>query len=123
MTSLPNRLRACDMADLLACTAPGLPSLNHCRPSHTTRSTSSSGASRHSASAITWYTTTPGAGSRRSRWLALPVSASTSSISVRGHTLANTPALIRCATSIRAGRALRARAIVRVHRSFDGRKL
>ena len=53
MTLAPKRLRAGEMADLLACTAPALPPLNHCKASQTTRSTSSSGASRHSASAIT----------------------------------------------------------------------
>jgi hypothetical protein len=50
----------------------------------------------------------------------LPVSASTSWINALGHTLASTPALIRCATSTLAGSALRVLAIVHAHRSLDG---
>jgi hypothetical protein len=53
MTSGPSRVRAWEIADLLAGTATAWPPPSHGSPSHTTRSTSSSGASRHSASAIT----------------------------------------------------------------------
>ena len=43
----------CEIADLLACTALVWPPPSHCKPWQTTRRTSSSGASRHNASAIT----------------------------------------------------------------------
>jgi hypothetical protein len=45
----------------------------------------------------------------------LPVSANTSSINVRGHTLASTPALIKCATSTLDGSVLRVLAITLIH--------
>lgn len=67
--------------------------------------------------------TTAGAGNSRSRWLALPVWLKTSSINARGNTLASTPALIRCATSMRLDKALRVLAIGSIHRSFYGRGL
>ena len=66
ITSGPKRVRAWEIAPLVACTALAWPPPSHCRPSHTTRRTSSRGACRHSASAITQYTTA-GAGSSRSR--------------------------------------------------------
>jgi hypothetical protein len=110
ITSDPSRVRACEIADLLACTAPARPSPSRCKPSQTTRSTSSSGASRHSDSAITQYTTA-GAGNSRLRRLPRSVCCSTSSINGLGRTLASTPVLIKCATSSFCGNALRVLAI------------